>query len=96
MLIEHIARGQYMINFTDGEYAILKEVATGFHKGNLCTTIRQICEGGIHIYRDILQEGFDHDSQFESSVKVLAKHLVEPEKENEPETKCGSAIQEGD
>ena len=83
MQIEHIARGRYIIDFTDNELKTLKEVATGFHLGNLCTTIRQIYEGRIKVYRDILQEGFSHDREFETSVKVLAEHLIEQEQRQE-------------
>lgn len=83
MLIEHIQRGRYIIDFTDGEYNTLKQVATGFHKGNLCTTIRQIYEGGIAVYNELLEMGFAHDKEFESSVKVLAEHLIEQEEKQE-------------
>lgn len=81
MITEHIAKGRYILDLTDNESNQLTQIAVAFYKGNKSKCIDCLIDAGLSVYKDLLDQGFEHDGLFRDSVKKLAESHIESEEQ---------------
>lgn len=87
MLIEHIARGRYILDLGEQEERDVTKIAVGFYQSNRANCLRKMIEAGIAVYRDLIAQGCENDEQFKDSLKIISENLLGESTEYEPETK---------
>ena len=96
MLIEHIAKGRYILDLSDKEERDITQIALAFYKANRSNCLRKMIEAGIAVYNDLLEQGITHDEQFRDSLKIISNHLIGDSVEFETEHKPGMVIDSED
>lgn len=76
MLIEHIAKGRYILDFVEPEEKDVTLIAIAFYKSNRANTIRKLIEGGIAVYKELLEQGFQETPEDREILKILADNLA--------------------
>jgi len=96
MLIEHIAKGRYILDLGDAEERDITKIALGFYKCNRSKCLRKMIEAGIAVYNDLITEGNEHDNQLEDSMKIITENLIEESIEYDKDVNFGSVIESND
>jgi len=92
MLIEHIAKGRYILDLGEREERDVTHIALGFYKSNRSNCLRKMLEAGIAVYKDLIAQGCENDQQFRDSLKIVSDHLIGESTEFDQDIKFGSAI----
>lgn len=76
MLIEHIAKGRYILDLGEQEERDVTKIAVGFYQSNRANCLRKMLEAGIAVYKDLIAQGCENDEQFRDSLKIVSDHLI--------------------